>query len=165
MKTDFFWLNPFKKASSDVKIETSFLSSVPIFYSLSSRQLEKVLNIVHVRRFEDGDIVFRQGDPGLGMYIVREGEVEIYNENDCDMTRQKIAVIKQGEFLGEISLLNDSPRSATVISQKKSTLIGLFRQDLFGLMESDPKLGLHIVYRLAQIVAERLRLITSPSNE
>jgi len=159
MKQKVLWGNPFKRGSSELKVELRFLSSVPIFDSLSSRQLRKIHKLIHIRTFDEGEIVFRQGDPGVGMYIVRDGQVDVYNEYS-DMTRSRIAVLKTGDFFGEISLLNDSNRSATVVSVKSSTLLGLFRPDLFGVMDSDPKLGLSIIYRISQIVAERLRLST-----
>ena len=159
MKQNALWGNPFKKNSSALNNELRFLSSVPIFDSLSSRQLRKIHKLIHIRTFDEGEIVFRQGDPGVGLYIVRDGQVDVYNEYP-DMTRSKITTLKVGDFFGEISLLNESTRSATVVSSYSSTLLGLFRPDLFGVMEFDPKLGLSIIYRIAQIVAERLRIST-----
>ncbi len=159
MKQKALWGNPFRKDSSNLEQELRFLSSVPIFDSLSSRQLRKINKLIHIRTFEDGEIVFRQGDPGVGMYIVREGTVDVYNEFP-DLTRSRITTLKSGDFFGEISLLNDSSRSATVVSVHDSVLLGLFRPDLFGVMDSDPRLGLSIIYRISQIVAERLRLST-----
>ena len=160
MKMDILWGNPFKRSATDPETEIDFLSAVTIFDDLSSRQLSKLHRIIHVRRFEESEIVFRQGDPGVGMYLVREGQIVIYTEHP-DMTRHKITDMKKGDFFGEIALLNDSPRSATAIASRKSTLLGLFRPDLLSLMESDPKLGLRFIYRLSQIVAERLRLLNT----
>jgi len=157
MKHSAFWGNPFKKPVADIESEIKFLSSVAIFDTLSTRQLEKIHELIHVRRYEEGEIIFRQGDPGVGMYIVSEGHVDVYNEYN-DMTRRKIAEIHRGDFFGEISLLNDSPRSATTVALTKTTLFGLFRPDLLGLIDSDTKLGFRFIYRLSQIVAERLRL-------
>ncbi len=157
MKRHAFWGNPFKKTGSDIETEIKFLSTVSIFDSLSKRHIEKIHSLIHVRRYEEGEIIFRQGDPGVGMYIVREGHIEVFNEY-ADNTRNKIADIIDGEFFGEISLLNDSPRSATSVAKTKTTLFGLFRPDLLGLIDSDTKLGFRLIYRLSQIVAERLRL-------
>ncbi len=162
MNAKFLWGNPFSLISSDENTELKFLSSVPIFDTLSSKQLQKINKLLHLRTYEEGEIVFRVGDPGVGMYIVRSGFADIFSEND-DMTKQKITSVKSGDFFGEIALLNDSSRSATVVATQKSFLYGLFRPDLLGLMDSDPKLGIKIIYRLSQIVAEKLRLTTSDS--
>ena len=164
MKSSVLWVNPLKKVPLDIKIELKFLSSVPIFDSLSQRQLEKIHKLIHIREFDEGEIVFRQGDPGVGMYIVRDGQIDVYNEYS-DFTRRKITILKPGDFFGEISLLNDSCRSATVVASQKAILLGLFRPDLLSVMDSDPKLGLRFIYRLSQIVAERLRLTTLGTTE
>jgi CRP/FNR family transcriptional regulator, cyclic AMP receptor protein len=160
MKLKALWENPFKVIDTGSKAELAFLSSIPLFDTLTTRQKGILLKIVHIRTFKDGEIVFRQGDPGVGLYVVREGQFEVYHEHP-DLTRRKIATIEQGDFFGEISLLNDSPRSATVVSSQESTLYGLFRPDLLEIMGSDPKMGLAVIYRIAQIIAERLRLVSN----
>jgi CRP-like cAMP-binding protein len=157
------WGNPFVCKVIGVNEDICFLSSVTVFDLLTNRQKQKVLSVLHTRSFEKGELVFRKGDPGVGMYVIREGETEIYNEFS-DLTRTKIIGLKTGDFFGEMSLLNDSPRSATVVATKKSTLLGLFRHDLLELMNSDPALGVKLVYRLAQIVSERLRLMNNPEE-
>ena len=159
------WGNPFKKLTKEVENNIEFLSSVPIFDSLSRRQKEKINSFIHVRRYEIDEIVFRQGDPGVGLYILREGEVSVFSENIKDMTKTCITKLAKGDFFGEIALLNEAPRSATIITSKETVLLGLFRTDLLGLMDTDPRLGLKIVYRLAQIVAERLRGSSDSSSE
>ena len=158
MKNNPFWGNPFKKDTADMKTDIGFLSSVPIFDSLSKRQKMKLYTIIYVRNYEKDEVVFRQGDPGVGMYIVKEGSVEVFAEYD-NLTCRKIATLYKGEFFGETSLLNESPRSATIISAEKSVLWGLFKPDLMNLMDSDSKLGLRLVLRLSQVVSERLRLV------
>lgn len=159
-----FWGNPFNKSRSNLKDEIDFLATVPVFDLLSNREKRKVYSLLHVRKFSMDEVVFRQGDPGVGLYIVREGKCEVYSEYS-DLTCRKIAVMKTGDFFGEISLLNDSPRSATVVAINETKLLGLFRHDLLELMNSSPRLGLNLVYRLAQIVAERLSLVNEISGE
>jgi len=158
MKHYHFWGNPFKKNSAKSEDELDFLASVPIFDSISKRQKIKIQKIIHIRNYEKGEVVFRQGDPGVGMYIVKDGEVDVYNEYP-DLTCSKITVLHHGDFFGETSLLNETPRSATIVSVKPSILWGLFKPDLLNLIDSDPKLGVRLIFRLSQIVAERLRLL------
>lgn len=157
MRIQALWKNPFQFGSRNNLDEVSFLSCVPFFDLLSKRQKVNVYSLLHHRSFSDGEIVFRKGDPGIGMYIIREGGVSIFNEFP-NLTRVNIADLITGDFFGEISLLNDSPRSATVVSTGDTVLLGLFRHDLLTLMESDPSLSVKLVYRLSQIVAARLRI-------
>ena len=158
MKIQEFFGNPFEKSGSDLKGDVDFLTAVPIFDTLTRRQKTKLYSIIHIRHYNQGEMVFRQGDPGVGLYIVRDGQVEVYNEYS-DMTRKKIATLNKGDFFGDISLLNESPRSATIVASQNTILFGLFKPDLLNIMDSDPKLGMRFVYRLAQIVAERLRIV------
>ena len=158
MKPEEFWGNPFKKNKSDIDNNIDFLSTVPIFDTLSRRQKQKLHSIIHTRNYKKGEKVFRQNDPGVGLYIIREGQIDVFRESD-DMTREKIAAVEKGNFFGEISLLNESQRSATAVASQQSVLFGLFKPDLLSIMNSNPKLGQQLIFRLAQIVAERLRLI------
>ena len=153
------WGDPFHRRSS-AGSSISFLSTVPLFEKLSRRQIEKINAILHIRDYNADEIVFRQGDPGVGMYIVRSGSLRVCREFD-DSTYHDVAVMHPSDFFGEIALLNNSARSATIVATEQSTLMGLFREDLRELMDSDPRLGLSIIYAVARVIAERLRLATS----
>ena len=158
MNVHFLWVNPFKKNSSNIENDIDFISTVPIFDTLTRRQKYRLYSSMHVRHYKESEIVFRQDDPGVGLYIVRDGQVDVYNEYS-DMTRKKIAELSKGEVFGEIALLNDCPRSATAVAFTETVLLAFFRTDFLNLMDSDPKLGVRLVYRLAKIMAERLRII------
>lgn len=158
------WGNPFKKEAALDENDVNFLSDIPIFDTLTRRQKTKIQSIIHTRNYSKGEIVFRKQDPGVGLYIVREGQVEVYNEYS-DMTKSLVATLNKGEFFGEISLLNDVPRSGTVVASQNSILFGLFRTDLLVMMDSDPKLGVRLVYRLAQVIAERLRIANEDTED
>ncbi|MCX6133441.1 MAG: cyclic nucleotide-binding domain-containing protein [Ignavibacteriales bacterium] len=150
------WKNLFSGKSIQDGSTESVLSRVPAFTDLSARELRGVAAIVHKREYKAGEPVFYQGDPGLGMYIIREGEVSIrIAEGEED--DKELAVLTDGDFFGELALLDESPRSATAICRTDCSLIGFFRTDLFEMIEQKTDLGLKIVMRLAEILAVRLR--------
>lgn len=62
--------------------------------------------------YAQGELIFRQGYPADDAYIVKEGEVEIFNEEN-DGSEKQIAILKSGEMFGEIGILDDAPRSAS----------------------------------------------------
>ena len=100
--------------------------------------------------------MFHQGDPGLGMYIIQEGAVSIViAENDGE--QKELAGLSEGDFFGELGLLDESARSASAVCKTDCLLIGFFRPDLLELIERKPALGIKIVMKLAEIVGERLR--------
>ncbi|MEN3038669.1 MAG: cyclic nucleotide-binding domain-containing protein [Candidatus Kryptonium sp.] len=153
---DNFWTNIFKgKKKKDQGVE-DILKEVPAFSHLEPKEISLLASIVHKREYKKGEFIFYQGDPGLGMYIIQEGEVLI-QYTDPDGNKKDLAILSDGDFFGEIALIDESPRSASAICRTDSHIIGFFRPDLFEIIEKHPKLGIKIVLKLAEIIAERLR--------
>jgi CRP/FNR family cyclic AMP-dependent transcriptional regulator len=90
------------------------------------------------------------------MYIVQDGEVSIMLMGK-DGNERELTVLSDGDFFGELALLDESTRSANAICKSDCLLIGFFRPDLFELVEKNTTLGIKIVLKLAEIVAQRLR--------
>lgn len=150
------WKNIFSERSVREGSTEDLLSKVPAFGSLTTRELKEVAAIVHKRQYRTGEPVFYQGDPGLGMYMIQEGEISIALGSK-DALEEELAVLTEGDFFGEIALMDESPRTANAICKSDCTLIGFFRPDLFELIEKKPRLGTKIVLKLAEIIAQRLR--------
>jgi len=141
-------------SKSDELIRTT-LDSIPLFENLSVRDWRHLAGLFHQRRFDDGEIVFEAGMPGLGMYIIVAGTVRVLEKRggeDIELTR-----LGSGDFFGEMSLIDEVPRSATVISVGDTHLIGIFRPHLQELMHRRPRLGVLLLERLASILVKRLR--------
>jgi CRP-like cAMP-binding protein len=150
------WRNLFSQRVIREGTIEEVLSKVPAFANLAPRELKEVAAIVHKREYRSGEPVFYQGDPGLGMYIVKDGEVSIVIQGK-DGNERELAIFGDGDFFGELALLDESPRSANAVCKTECTLIGFFRPDLFELIEKNTTLGIKIVLKLAEIVAQRLR--------
>ena len=151
-----FWKNIFSQRVIHEGTTEEVLSKVPAFANLATRELKEVAAIVHKREYRTGEPVFYQGDPGLGMYIVQDGEVSITILGK-DGNERELAVFSDGDFFGELALLDEAPRSANAVCKTDCTLIGFFRPDLFELIEKKNTLGIKIVLKLAEIVGQRLR--------
>jgi CRP-like cAMP-binding protein len=147
---DSFWGNIFRQ--SDEESVYSLLREIPLFDGLSRGDLATVKSILHRREYDPDEVLFYQGNPGVGMYIIREGTIEIIDET----TEDTLAELSDGDFLGELALLNETPRSATAVARTESVLYGLFRPDLLGLVERNPSLGVQILLRMSQVISERL---------
>lgn len=152
--TSFFARN---KVKEGVCAPVELLSRVPFFEGMSVRELSIIEQILHTREYQQGEYIFRQGERGLGMYIIRKGTVAVVSEPD----NHELSELKDGDFFGEVALLDESSRSATVRAKTDCTVFGLFQPDLAALIERDHRLGLKIVIRIARHACQRLRL----SNE
>ncbi len=147
---DSFWGNIFRQ--TDEETVYSLLRDIPLFDELSTGELSAIKSILHRREYNPGEVLFHQGNPGVGMYIIQEGTIEIVYEP----TDATLAELTDGDFFGELALLNETPRSATAVARTESILYGLFRPDLLGLVERDPSLGVQILLRMSQVISERL---------
>ena len=134
------------------------LRTIPIFEGLGFNDLKKIELIVHKRTFMPNEIIFYERQPGAGMYIIKKGLIKL--TKTVNEERVKISELKDGEFFGEMSLLDDYPRSAEATAVEKTEALGIFRPDLFDLIESNPKLGYKILLRLSKRLASRLRETT-----
>ena len=146
----------FRKKNKKHDIFT-LLKQVPIFSNLIPKELVEVEKIVHRRKYKKSEPVIRMGDPGLGMYIIVKGSVEIIEEDE-KAGRRTLAKLTDGAFFGDLALLDESPRSASAIALEDSDIIGFFRPDFLDLLSRKPKLGIKVLLALAKVIGERLRL-------
>ena len=91
------------------------------------------------------------------MYIIQEGTVKIY-KTLSDGSDKELAILKNGDFFGELALLDESPRSASAVARESSHILGLFRPEFFDILERKPKLGIKVTTKLAQMIGNRLRI-------
>jgi CRP/FNR family transcriptional regulator, cyclic AMP receptor protein len=131
------------------------LRSIPIFSELGRRELAAVERILHKREYAAGEVIFRQDEPGLGMYIIESGRVSILTDDALN----NMVELGDGEFFGELPLLDGGSRSATAVAKSPCRIFGFFQPDLFALIERDPRLGVKIVLSLAAIIGMRLRAV------
>jgi CRP/FNR family transcriptional regulator, cyclic AMP receptor protein len=134
------------------------LRTIPIFEGLAFSDLKKIELIAHPRTFMPEETIFYERQPGAGMYIIRKGVIKL--TKTINEERVKIGELRDGEFFGEMSLLDEYPRSAEATAVEKTEALGIFRPDLFSLIESNPKLGYKILLRLSKRLASRLRETT-----
>jgi CRP-like cAMP-binding protein len=146
-----FWSNIFSRQDTE-ESTIDLLGSVPVFKELNKRELTVVEKILYRRTYAPGEVIFNQGDPGVGMYIIAEGDVQIHSQPDGRV----LTTLSAGAFFGEVSLLNEVPRSATATAHSASVLWGFFRPELMDLIERKPRLGVKILLPLAQIAGRRL---------
>jgi len=112
--------------------ERERLQALPLFAEATSRQLDLLAVKLEVKLFAKGDVLVRQGDSGDAFFIVREGSVEVVAEKDSVL--RHLAVLKSGDFFGEVALLHDIPRTATVLGREEGSVWRLDRRDFHELL-------------------------------
>jgi len=148
-----FWENFFKFREKQKNGIESILLKIPVFQELTPREIKTIQRILHQREYLQAEVIFGEGDIGLGMYIIEKGIVQIACKNECHI----LAELTGGDFFGELALLDDAPRSASAVAKTPATLLCFFKPDLLDLIERNPKLGSKILFRLAWTIGERLK--------
>ena len=132
--------------------EDALLGRIPLFEDLSGREIDAVQRLLHRRDYVAGESIFVQGEPGLGMYIIARGAVSIQSEP----SGRELVELTDGDFFGEIALLNEVIRTATARAKTDCTLLSLFQPDLLGLLDRNPRLGVKVLLSLARLAGLRL---------
>lgn len=156
-KVNTFWGDVFSSFSSaEVTNRVEILRKIPLFLDLTGRELKVIDSMVYERRYDSGEYMFETGQPGAAMFIIEDGEVQItrLNKTGDEIT---LAKLKNGEFLGELALLDNSPRSASALVSKPTKALAIFREDLDKLLASHPDLGGKVMKKLAVIIGVRLK--------
>lgn len=150
-----FWSNFFRPPSDNSDLERS-LKTIPLFAHLTPKDLKLLINLIHNRSYLAGEYVFFQGDPGIGLYIIRDGEVIIQRQTSGEEIIS-LATFGKGDFFGELALVDGEKRSASAIAKLDTRLGVIFKPDLDDFIEKFPKKGVKILQGIAHIIAERLR--------
>ena len=132
--------------------EDDLLGAVPLFEDLTPRELDAVQRLLHRRDYVAGESIFIQGEPGLGMYVIVRGAVSIQSEP----SGRELVELVDGDFFGEIALLNEVIRTATARAKSDCTLVSLFQPDLLSLLDRNPRLGVKVLLALSRLAGLRL---------
>lgn len=141
-------------ANPEVGEEDLFFQRVSIFEDLTVKEVQKLRSLMHERTYRDEEHVFHKGQPGPAFYIVRRGEITIYQPGP---PRVNLAKIRPGELFGELAILDDSPRSASAVSVGETVLYAVFKQEFDTLMVSEPLIAAKVYRQVATITGNRLK--------
>ena len=129
-----------------------FLKNVKLFAELSPDSLAKLGTCLKTAEFPPAEVIVREGAPGVSMYIIKSGLVEIRKKDPTTGIDFLVAQLTEGAAVGEMSLLTGKPRSATVTTVQPTVVFTLTRADFRNLLTQHPEISLG----LARILAERL---------
>lgn len=136
-------------------INTNFLTQSPLFRNLDETERAQILIIGQVKSYKDGEVIFREGDPGDGLFIVVKGSVRISKQSPTG--EEALAVLEPHAFFGEMALIDFCPRAADAIANEGTEVFFIPLKELRTLIESHHGLALKILYALCEVLAQRLR--------
>jgi voltage-gated potassium channel len=122
----------------------NLVAKVPIFAHLDKGSISEIAHLLFLKRFGHNEVIIKERDNADGMYFILDGEVEVVRESD-----NLHITLKAGDFFGEIALLKDGKRTATVTAKKRCEMLELTTYDFNKLMRSKPQI-LEIIQEVAR---------------
>ena len=136
-------------------IDTSFLTDSPLFSNLDETERAQILIIGQVKAYEEGQVIFREGEPGDGLFILISGSVRISKRSATG--EEALAILEPGAFFGEMALIDFLPRAADAIANATTDVFFIPLPALRALLEDYPPLAMKVLYALCEVLTQRLR--------
>ncbi len=134
------------------------IRQIPLFNNLDESDLQKLSAIATEQTFTAGCPIVCEGDAGDAMYIIKYGTVHLYKQGTKE--EEEVAYMGSGQHFGEMALIDNQPRSATVEATEHTELICLSRDAFENLLAQDTALGFRVFQRFARFLSHRLRETT-----
>ncbi len=142
--------------AAEGKPALEILSQIDLFAELPQEHLRRVVNIGIEEQHRSGATIFSEGDSGEQFYVILDGAVRI-SRIVPGMGEEALAVLRPGAYFGEMSLIEDAPRSATAICHEACRLFVIHRRDLEDLLFVDRDLAYELLWNLVRTLSRRLR--------
>ncbi|MBN2322979.1 MAG: GGDEF domain-containing protein [Spirochaetes bacterium] len=133
-----------------------WLNHVGIFSLLADDEISLIRKHFKLIDIPAGEILFREGDEGKELFIVKSGKVAI-TIGLSDGKQRELREFSKGDFFGEMSIFENAPRSATCVAKERSGLYSLHVNDFFEIMERSPETSIKIMYRMSNATTERFQ--------
>ena len=148
---------PISKTSAAI---IDLLIEIPIFDKVHSSELKLITKFMNFMDFEPKEIVFKEGEKGDYVCFVADGAFRVIKKTESGR-QVVIASLTKGRSFGEMAVIDDFPRSATVRAWSKSTLVILTREGFNNILDQHPAIGIKILKRMARLLSMNLRKTSS----
>jgi CRP-like cAMP-binding protein len=139
-----------------------FLQTVPLFSELEETDLQRIADVASVQKYHKDNIILIEEEVGTTMFIIISGKVKISRISD-DGREVILSILSEGDFFGEMSLLDGQTRSANVTAIEESELLMLRREDFLQMLYDYPQIAINLLKELAQRIRKSDEQIKSLS--
>ncbi|MBI4063966.1 MAG: cyclic nucleotide-binding domain-containing protein [Elusimicrobia bacterium] len=148
-----------KEYPRDRRTLVARLGQLNLFSGLSKKELVGVLAITTWKKLTEGTVIFEEGGPGTAVYLIERGKVLI-SKNQKNAEPQDVAILSDGDFFGEMSLLQSGPRSATAKALEDTLIVVIEGRELLRWVKKNPSLSVDVGIKVLRATSERLRQTT-----
>lgn len=137
-------------------VDPSVLKNQPLFRDMTPQDLENIAPSFFEKRYTPGAVLFAEGMTGEVLYLIQQGKVEVVKAGP-DGREVVLATLKEGEFLGEMSLIDQQPRTATARTAGEAVCLAMTRKSFQQLMERYPAVAVKLLLMFLRTANDRLR--------
>jgi serine/threonine protein phosphatase PrpC len=141
--------------AEELQRKIDVLKQMPLFRHLTYKEIIRVLNVTEVKEYAANAPIIKEGTPGEEMFILLKGKVRVH-KNDAFITQ-----LLPGSHIGEMALVDRTPRSASATAEERSRLLILQRSEFYEIVRKDPTLSVKLLWSFVQVLADRLRKTTA----
>ena len=135
--------------------KVEMLKNIPIFHKLTRKEILEVDELLHDRIYEKGEIVFEEGDPGHGIYIIVSGRLRA---DPChELLKNANLEFGPGDLVGELTLFDECERTATVVAAEPTVTVALFQAEFSSLLLKNKSIGVKVMFEIARTLSRRTR--------
>lgn len=138
---------------------SDMIEGAQMFRDFTRNEVEELADYTRAYKVDEGDPIFQEGEKGSYMCILIEGKVDIYKRTDIT-DKKKVTSIRPGRTMGEMSIIDEQPHSATGIAAEPVKLVMLTKSNLSKLIDVNPALAIKVVLKIASLMSMRLRQTT-----
>ena len=140
---------PLENSSLPQNVRTDLLKEVPLFNLLDDQERAELAGQLDLVCFAAGEAIFNYGDPGDAVYVITSGEAEVFYKNDTG-ERIVLETARRGDFFGELSMLDNGTRTASVVALKDTTALRLERRDLEKFLAIRPQAAMDLLAAMSR---------------
>jgi CRP-like cAMP-binding protein len=137
------------------------IMDIPFFAMLDARQLGVVACHMNYYEIKEGETLFREGDPGDSVCFVIRGALDVFKETSTPSQQVHIATVMKNKSIGEMAVIDEYTRSATVFAHSDATIVALTKRGFEAILQENPGIGAAILKKIASLVSMNLRRTSS----
>jgi CRP-like cAMP-binding protein len=136
-----------------------FLRRVPLFEDMPLSEMKAFYNVCEERVFEPGEQLIEQDRPGMALFVIREGQVSVVRREG--EREREVAVLGPGEYVGEMSLVDDGPTSARVTAKSRTVTFEVSRDNFLRFLRANDRFAVRVMRVFVRTLCQRLRKTTA----
>lgn len=134
-----------------------FFINLPLFEQINAEEVKVVARHMESIDLNAGDILFRESDKGNYVFFIKEGQLDVLKKSEASGSNVTLATLSEGQSIGEMSIIDDLPRSATIQARSRTKLYILSKSAFDMILNKHPKIGIKLLKGISRLLTRNLR--------